>query len=81
MFVAECADVAGMFGAECADVPGMFEELEELWAAPGGEAETVATLAASNIAGRRDFSFILERNPYPHNLVAQFRAGTALHCA
>jgi hypothetical protein len=41
----------------------MFEEVEELWAAPGGEAETVATLAASNIAGRRDFSFILERNP------------------
>jgi hypothetical protein len=36
---------------------------EELWVAPGGEAETVAMLAASSIAGRRDFSFILERNP------------------
>jgi hypothetical protein len=45
----------------------MFEEVEELWEAPGGEAETVATLAASNIAGRKDFSFILERNPCPHN--------------
>jgi hypothetical protein len=45
----------------------MFEEVEELWEAPGGEAETVATLAASNIARRKDFSFILERNPCPHN--------------
>ena len=69
-----------MVGAESPDFPGMFEELEELWAAPGGEEETVATLAASNIAGSRDFSFILERNPYPHNSVAQFRVGTALHC-
>jgi hypothetical protein len=32
---------------------------EEAWPTfPGGEAETAATLAASNMAGRRDFSFI-----------------------